>query len=417
MDTRAQEVQPVQPEVRSHRGRAVGAGLAVAAALGFGGAYVADTWNDGNDGDASVESVVDSTVPTSEAVTTTTTFELILPGDDATIAAEAANTRCGQNSGVWSPNTEPSILSKPENRDLLDSKMQNLYLKGGVNAINYIIDSAAVVPAVDVAFTTSDDAYIRLLAKLVPVQMTDEAAARFPARENYTCPDIDNDGVGDSSVYRDARANKNNGVNVTLAAATLSVEDWNQAIALAYADKIDLANTLLWQKETIEVTENGQKVMKEVIRVFLEDDSCGNQVFVSTPPEMPPMIVTTTVETPDTPNTTTPNTGTTPSTTPTQTTVVTATTIPVTQPPQTVVEYPTKATGSDQTLPGQGSGQGEHPTEPATPDNGEQNPVGGVINLPTTTVKPVESTAPTTTAAPATPNSQPVDTMPVIIAG
>jgi hypothetical protein len=146
--------------------------------------------------------------------------------------------------------------------------------------------------------------YTRLIARFDAVQMTSEAVKAQPSRENYRCDDPDNSGVGDVSILRDIRSNVDKEGNpITLLALTLTPENWNLAVAAAYAEGIDLEAMLLTQSEQIEgLDKDGKPTLISVVRVFLEDDSCGNQVFESHP--TPPTPPTTTPITPTTPPTT-----------------------------------------------------------------------------------------------------------------
>jgi len=316
--------------------RRVGVALTLTAAA-LGGAACG---NGGNEA-----TLTSGTATSIEATTTTTSTTpdrtLILDGSDYVIAADAHITRCGVNDSetVWSANAESYILKQEANQDLLRSKEQVLFGKIGVNAANILANSQYTFTDVEAKYTKSDSLYTRIIARGDAVKMTDQAVAKQPVRENYRCEDQDNDGVGDESLFRDNRANRNDGDNVTLLAVTLSPTEWNLAVEAAYAEGIDLDAVLLTQIETITATDSdGKEVEVGVVRVFFEDDSCGNQVFKTPPAE-------------DTP-TTTP--GTTPPTTPGTAYI----------PPKPADTAPT---------PG-GQGSGAHDTDP---DPDHDNPATG----------------------------------------
>lgn len=91
-------------------------------------------------------------------------------------------------------------------------------------------------------------------------------------------------------------------------------------------------------------------------------------------------------------------------------------TVPGTLPPSTTVPvtYPPK--NDNQPVPGPGTGRGETPAVPATPDHGQTNPVGGTVP-PTTEQRPTTTENHGTTTMPETTNPAPVDTVPPAPAG
>ncbi len=314
-----------------------------------------------------------ATTGTGEAGTSTTTtiaegLGPVLDGSDDVIAADAHITRCGVDAtkSEWSANAEAYILNQEANQDLLRSKEQVLFQKIGVNAANVLADKAFTFDDVKKEFTNSDSLYTRLIARFDAVQMTPEAAKVQPTRENYRCDDIDNSGVGDVSLLRDIRSNiDKEGKPVTLLALTLTAENWNLAVAAAYAEGIDLEAMLLTQSEKIEgLDKDGKPTLIDVVRVFLEDDSCGNQVFESHPPTLPPMTI--------------PNT------------------------PTTLNKSPKNDSGTVITIPGADPAESDGGNiDPAGAGNG---PAGQDVDPTTGTVageRPIDTQAPASTEAPA----------------
>lgn len=312
--------------------------------------------------------ITDGSTPTTLAEGDRT---FVLPGDDDSIAADIAFTKCGADGSVWSANAEPTLLNKSENKDLLESKQTVLFGKIGKNAATILADASIANPSADQNLADDESVYMQLFAGSRPIKLTGSTISNYPVRENYRCLDTDNSGMGDESVFRDLRDNH----NATLLGNSVMPEDWLAAVEAAKADGIDLDNQLIVQFEKITlIDEDGNEVETDVVSFMFEDESCGNQVFKGT---IPTRRVTTTTTT---------------------TTPTTRTTIPV--------KIPVPPVGPN-TNPSAGGGP-ENGMDPQNDSDqngyGPGDPVPTVAPNPeiTTTTKAAQPTAETGTLAPGT---------------
>jgi hypothetical protein len=223
----------------------------------------------------------------------------VLDGSDMAIwlDVEAGVYRCGGSRAPTDEhdvNFSPALLNQPENLDLLASKTDVLTDRIGEGALTVFAESVIPNAEADPVFTASQDRYTRLYAGAEVRELAEETVNAVPTRENFTCDDIDGDGVGDVSRFRDIRANETaEGENVTLLGFRVFEADYIKAAETAQAEGKSL-DDLITEKFEVNVTYADGSISKETMYyVYFEDDNCGNQVFKPKTPETPGTTTTT----------------------------------------------------------------------------------------------------------------------------
>ncbi len=260
----------------------------------------------GSDGTAPVTTEANPSTTSVESSTTTTIAEQSIgyfDGSDEQISNEAAmgvfNCGAEKNPGEWDVNFMLNQITEEENEDLLEAKY-NLFVRktGSEEVLEALLSGYATNEDAEEKYQNHENSYVRFVAAGRPVQMTDEAVQQFGSRENYMCNDIDGSGIGDEVELRDYRSNVSEGMNVTLLGTSVTVDAWNKAVEIAKENGKDLTEEVIHQYRTITVVDKeGESREVEVVDIMIEDDSCGNPVYVAEPPEMPPIVIEPPVET------------------------------------------------------------------------------------------------------------------------